>query len=265
MNATIRSVSLSMGIAVAAAGGAHAADLYTPPPVQPVAVAPFIDWTGFYIGLHAGYGWGDVDGATSYLPSPAAFGASPFNSSTDLDGFIGGAQVGFNWQIDTFLLGVEADISWSGMDGEHLVTPLSTLGGVPVPGWFQDGKVEMDWFGTLRARAGVLATPNLLVYATGGLAFGSVDYKTFTSFTPAPPFQYVGGSDSTETGWTVGGGLEWGFAPNWTVKAEYLYFDLGDTSYIAPPLAPNPPFAVTQSFDTTGSIVRAGINYRFSY
>ena len=262
MHALIRTTAVAAGLVVTA-GMAQAADIYTPPP-EVIPVMPTIDWTGFYIGAHAGYGWASGDGTTSYRPNPAAFGANPFSASTDLDGFLGGVQGGFNWQSGGFVGGVEADISWSGMDGSERVAPLSLFGGPAVPGWFQNQSGDIDWFGTVRVRAGFLATPEMLLYATGGLAVADVSYRTFTSFTPAPPFQYGASASETATGWTVGAGAEWAFAPNWSVKAEYLYFDLGDLDYVAPPRAPNPPFAVTQSFDTTGSIVRVGVNYRFS-
>lgn len=254
---------LALGAALAMlASPAFAADAVVYEPAAAPVAAQY-NWTGFYAGLHAGYGFGDGDGSTSLLPDPASFGAQPFSSSTDLDGFIGGAQAGYNWQFNNYLLGIEADITWSDMDGTHRVSPLSDGTGTPVPGWFQEGQGELDWFGTLRARAGVLARPNILLYATGGLAFGRVEYTTFTSFTPAPQFQYSGSGSDTKVGWTIGGGAEWAFAQNWTFKAEYLYFDLGETDFVASPLAPNAPFAVTQSFDTSGNIVRVGLNYKF--
>lgn len=270
MSKSIRSVFIATGaVAVlgAASGAAQAADMptYTPPPI--VEVAPIAEWTGFYVGLHAGYGWGDADGSTSQLPNPAAFGALPFSTSTDIDGFIGGAQAGFNWQFDRFVAGLEADISYSDMNGGHLVTPLLAFGGLAVPGWYQQGNGDIDWFGTVRARAGFLATPQTLIYATGGFAFANTKFSTLTQYSPVPnpTFTYGGSADETNTGWTVGAGVEWSFAPNWTVKAEYLYFDLDDIDYVAFPLAPNPPFALAQSFENNGSIVRLGINYKFSW
>lgn len=262
MTISLRS-SLFAAAIVSVAGTASAADMPSASPMMPT-VAPIASWTGFYIGLNAGYGWANSDGSTTLLPTAALFGVRPFTSSTDLDGFLGGVQAGYNWQADNFVVGVEADIDYANLDGNHLVTPLSTFAGVPVPGWFQRGTGDMDWFGTVRARAGFLATPEMLIYATGGFAFARTSYSTFTSFTPLPPFQYAGSADETNTGWTVGAGVEWAFASNWTVKAEYLYFDLGDTNYIAYPLAPNPPFAVAQSFENNGSIVRLGVNYKFS-
>ncbi len=222
------------------------------------------DWTGFYAGVHLGYGYGDGDGSTGLLPSPVAFGAAPFTSSIDFDGFAAGGQAGFNWQSGSFLFGVEADLAWTDIDGTDRVTPLSTAGGTPIAAWFQDGTADVNWFGTLRARAGIFANPTTMIYLTGGAAFADVEYTTFTSFTPAPMFQYAGSDSETAMGWTAGGGVEWSIGADWSMKAEYLYFDLDDeVSYNALPLAANPPFEVTQRFETEGRFIRFGVNRRF--
>lgn len=220
-------------------------------------------WTGFYVGVHAGYGFGEGDGDTSFLPDPSTFGAQPFSSSIEADGFIGGGQAGYDWQFGKYVVGVEADLSWSDVQGDERVSPLSDFGGTPDPAWFQDASVELEWLATLRARAGILIKPNALLYATGGVAYGSVEYETFTSFDPFPQFQYSGSASDQEVGWTAGAGVEWARPSGWSLKAEYLYFDLGETDFVASPLAPNDPFAVTQSFDTTGNVVRFGANYRY--
>jgi outer membrane immunogenic protein len=258
----IRTTAVAAGL-VLAAGTAFAADIYTPPP-EPIPVVPTIDWTGFYTGLNAGWGWGDGDGSTSYTPNPGAFGAAPFSSSMSLDGFVGGAQAGYNWQWDSFVGGVEADIQYSDMSGSHRVAPLRVFGGGTFPGSFQNASGDIDWFATVRLRGGFLVSPAFLLYATGGFAFGDVSYSTFTRFAGAPTLRYPGSGSDTATGWTVGGGAEWKFAPNWSAKLEYLYFDLGNTDYVVSSRTPAPPFRVTQDFDTTGSIVRVGVNYHFS-
>lgn len=251
---------------------AHAADIYTPPPpaaAPPPMAAPLMTWSGAYIGLHAGYTWGDVDADTNYLPTPFLADAVPFSSSVDMSGFLGGAQIGANWQMDSFVFGVEADISWSGADGSNRVAPLfvGLAPGVPLLGSFQTLEAEMNWFGTARVRAGFAATPELLLYATGGLAFGHLEFDSFTAFAPPgpSPFNYVGSHSTTKAGWTIGAGAEWAVGPEWSLKLEYLYYDLGSTSHTALPQLPNAPFAVTQEFDVTGHIVRAGLNYRFSW
>ena len=110
------------------------------------------------------------------------------------------------------------------------------------------------------------ATPveRLLVYATGGLAFGHVKSSAVTSFPVPFNVQYTGSADETKTGWTVGGGIEWALVGNWTVKAEYLYYDLGDHTVTALPQPIFPQnFNVLSTFETKGNIVRGGINYKF--
>jgi len=263
MLSTMRTAALATGMIVAA-GTAYAADIYSPPPETVVAVVPTIDWTGFYIGANAGYGWGSGDGSTNYTPSAAAFGANPFSSSTDLDGFIGGGQIGYNWQSGAFVGGIEADLMYSDMNGTHTKSPLQFFGGGNIANSYQRGSGSLDWLATVRGRAGYLATPELLLYATGGLAFGDVNYHTTTQFGASPALRFGASGSDTLTGWTVGAGTEWKFAPNWSAKLEYMYFDLGDVDYRTLANAPVAPFRVTQEFDTSGSIVRAGVNYQFS-
>ncbi len=102
-----------------------------------------------------------------------------------------------------------------------------------------------------------------MIYATGGLAYGEVRYSNYTQYAAASPFEYAGSETPWKVGWTVGGGIEYAITNNWTIKGEYLYYDLGSQKYAALPLAANPPFFVAQKFETTGNIVRAGVNYKF--
>lgn len=249
-------------LALVAAQGAQAADLPRKAPIAAPIVAPMYNWTGFYVGVHAGYGWSDIDAATTFLPTPAAFGADNFTYGYDADGFLAGGQIGFNYQIANWLLGIEADISWADINGGATVAPMTFLG-APLAGSFHTSSFDMNWFGTLRGRLGFTAN-QLLVYVTGGLAFADIDYAARTFFAPGA-FDYVGSGSSTEAGWTLGGGVEWAFAPNWSAKFEYLYYDLGDTTIIQNPVAPNPPFQVATNFDNAGHIVRIGLNYRFGW
>ena len=230
-------------------------------PAAAVAAAPY-DWSGFYAGLHVGWGWGDVDTDTTFLPSPAVFGAAPFSQSTDIDGILGGVQAGVNWQTNGFVFGIEGDISYSGMDGTSTFGLLPLFGGGFDPGSSQTVTAEMDWFGTLRLRSGITAGERFLIYATGGLAVGHVEYSVVTDFVGAP-FRYLGSSSDTEVGWTVGAGGELAAGNGWSLKGEYLYFDLGGPTIVASPVAPNPPFQVQTSHDLTGHIVRIGVNRKF--
>lgn len=128
----------------------------------------------------------------------------------------------------------------------------------------------MKWFGTLRARLGLLATENLLVYGTGGLAYGNVSASTNVSETSCFPtcttLTSAGVASSTRAGWTAGGGLEWAIDRNWSIKTEYLYVHLGDLTYSNSPLTSGGPFSIVNTTSVAyfnSSIARVGLNYRF--
>ena len=204
-------------LGLVAAGAASAADLPSRkgPVVAPVYV-PAFTWTGFYVGANAGYGWGNVN-------------ANGFANVGDLDGFVGGGQVGYNYQMGQFVVGLEADLQ-----GADLSTG-STLGGV---------RVKTDYFGTVRARVGV-AFDRFMPYITGGWAYGNVK----TSI-PALGFS----SDNSHTGgWALGGGLEYAVTNNIVAGVEYLYVDLGDKRILN----------TGTKIGTDFSVVRARLSYKF--
>ena len=200
------------------AGAASAADLpvRAAPPAPIIAAAPIFTWTGFYVGVNAGYGWSDDDFDTVAL------------ADDDNDGgFIGGAQVGYNYQIGSFVVGLEGDIQYAdfGREGAFDVDGDGT----------EDGVFESsDWFGTVRARAGV-AFDRALIYATGGFAFAD-----------------------DATGWTVGGGVEYAFTNNLSAKIEGLYVNLEADDNIYG------PGATGGNDNSEFGVVRAGLNYRFN-
>lgn len=210
---------ISSGVVAAAllaAAPAFAADLAKSYPVKaPVVVAePVFSWTGFYLGGNAGGAWGSVDSDAGVLDmSPS--------------GFIGGGQVGYNFQFDNnVVLGIEADFQGSDVS--------DTSFGV---------QSKMDYFGTVRGRIGY-AFDHILPYVTGGFAWGH--NKVTDQLTGLE-------TSNTLTGWTVGGGVEYALTNNWTVKGEYLYMDLGDDYYDS----------IGANAGLTASVVRAGINYKF--
>jgi outer membrane immunogenic protein len=258
VEADMRKILLTLGVSLLAAGSAFAADMAARPYNKAPAIVPIYNWTGFYIGAHAGYGFEGGDADYTYGPSPAAFGLDAGRLSPKAEGFIGGGQIGYNWQTGMWVLGIEADISYFDFTGS--ASTIASTGGVLNPPFTQSASTKMDWFGTVRGRLGWTATPSLLLYATGGLAYGHYDYTINTAFT-APPFP--GAGSETKAGWTVGAGAEWAFSPSWSVKGEYLYFDLGDTTVtsLGSPVAP--PFSASTTFQNTGHIVRAGLNYKF--
>lgn len=243
-------------------------------------------WTGFYVGVHGGYGGStaDVDVAASGVTIPP-FGAHaatatmvsgvPTDFATNAKGFIGGGTLGYNVQTGRFVWGVETDLSWADIEGTNSqsgvfpgiggAAPITTAGTV---------QEKLDAFGTLRGRLGFAPDGRLLIYATGGLAYGHVASNTNISeaFPPSvltPISGGIGSASQFRVGWTAGAGVEYAFAPHWSVKAEYLYYDLGTLTYNSVPIispfggTPSASIGVKSSAEFDGSIVRAGINYKF--
>jgi outer membrane immunogenic protein len=191
---------------------ALAADIVRRPPPQPYSAPaavplPLYNWSGFYVGGNLGYQWGEAT-----------------NLGADPNGFSGGVQAGYNWQTGQFVFGGESDIQVSAATDR-----------------FAAYKFSNPWFGTVRARAG-FAADNVLVYATGGFAYGG------------GRLEFAGATESqTHTGWTAGGGVEVALTPNWSARAEYLYVRLGSETYSLSGL----------SHGIDSNIVRMGVNYRF--
>ena len=249
---------------------AFAADLaprtYTKAPVM---VDPGFNWSGFYVGGNVGYSWGRS--GNSETLSSVATGAALFTNTSrnDVNGVIGGGQVGYNWQTSNWLFGLEADIQGSGEKGSSTIVCLACGSG---PSDLMANLTQkLNWFGTFRGRAGVLATPTVLLYATGGLAYGEVDTGgSITGPTLQVPLATVAfpGTSSTRAGWTVGAGVEGRIAGNWTAKLEYLYMDLGTVN--AGPFATTilgttrNALAASYSSHFTDNILRVGVNYNFS-
>jgi outer membrane immunogenic protein len=269
---------------------ASAADLprkapaYTPP-------APAVySWTGFYIGANIGGGWGDRN--VTYTPNdPAAAGFFPIfgvgsPTSFRIDGVIGGAQLGYNWQFHpNWLVGLETDFDGSGMKGSSSVP--TNVGGVA-------GLMSVDehikWFGTVRGRLGWLPLANLLVYGTGGFAYGRVEHTgNYTlGAVPAGPIIvggvaggfswdcelggvspcFAGASNRTATGWTAGGGIEYALWQHWSLRAEYLYVNLTNKPLTETAQALGAPGTAPASFNANFNragfnVVRLGLNYQF--
>ncbi len=272
-------------------GSAFAADLpsmkgpapvYAPPP-------PVVPWTGFFVGLNAGGTWNSnnsigVASGPLWAAGPAAvdlLGASSLSASGYLSpnqgGFMGGAQIGYNWQVASRCgVGVEADIQ--GVTGGNGASRAATA--VAVPGGGQLTSVisasrSLDYLGTVRGRAGYLVMPTLLVYGTAGLAYAGVTSNTsiVQGGDVASAMGFAAGQYSdTRVGWTAGGGLEWMFMPNWSAKVEYLYYDLNSLKYASSPLnltsAAGAQLTSVMPETRTrldGHIVRAGANYHFNW
>jgi outer membrane immunogenic protein len=286
-----RSLLGAAAFAVAiSAGPVLASDLPSrkePPPPPYFAPAPVANWSGFYFGVNAGgtFGGGDsISAATGALsPNVDAAAIAATGSGTganNFGGFVGGGEIGYNWQLaPTIVAGAEVDIQgvagrsgessfWSASPGS--INPSHTFGGAV------SASQNLDSLGTVRGRIGYLATPSLLIYATGGLAYGGAHLSSsFVGTETDGVGAQAGGEFSgvaasgARVGWTAGGGLEWMFARNWSAKVEYLYYDLGSVSVGGPVLLYNPATfgmglgASQTSAQFNGHIVRAGLNYHF--
>jgi outer membrane immunogenic protein len=214
----------ALAVAVLSAAPAIAADMPVKAPPRLVTESTF-SWTGFYVGAHVGYGWGEVIENTNVELKP--------------NGILGGFQAGYNYQFTpNWVLGIEADWSFTGMDDVHVFT----AGVVTIT---TDN--ELKYFGTLRGRLGYSAD-RLLIYATGGLARGFLSGST--------TFLGTTFNDSNwHWGWAAGGGFEYAFSNNLSAKAEYLFIDLNDKTYVN---AGN-----TQTIGFEAHLIRVGLNMKF--
>jgi outer membrane immunogenic protein len=262
----MKKIVLATFLAALGSASALAADLgpraYTKAPMM---ATPVSTWQGFYIGGNVGYGWGDEKTDFSFLPREASFGIVNTTLDTKPKGVLGGAQIGYNWQMGTLVTGFEADIQGSGFKGNTGPThPLSTATSLPVDVAVLTANHELSWFGTVRGRLGVAVTPDLLLYETGGLAYGetkSTANADISAATGRDPFPSA--VSKTKVGWAAGAGAEWMFARNWSAKVEYLFVDLGNVSDTRFDVAPFADFGVKYTWRARENIVRAGVNYHF--
>jgi outer membrane immunogenic protein len=224
---------------------ASAADLAVKARPAVPAVAPPFSWTGPYAGIAGGYGWGHSDHS-----DVCAIGdgndCEGGDGSFKMTGGLVGGTVGQNWQWGSWVVGIESDFSWADISGSSNV-----CGPFPNSRFPRECGTKLDFLGTLRGRLGIPIGPNngWLPYVTGGYAYGQV--KAWDNFLP------TNGSDY-RSGWTVGGGIEALFAPNWTFKVEYLWVDLGSKAMFDINLTPTIP----ESVSVRTNMIRVGINYQ---
>jgi outer membrane immunogenic protein len=236
----------------------------------PVMVDPGYNWTGFYAGGNIGYSWGRSSD-TSSLTNGAGTTLFATAGSSNLDGVVGGGQFGYNWQVQNWVWGFEADIQGTGERGSRdltcpigICTVSAIIGALVLPGPAVPITLtqQIDWFGTVRARGGILVTPKVLLYATGGLAYGGVN----SSETIGVVSSNFSNTD-TRVGYTVGAGIEGAVGGNWTAKLEYLYVDLGRTSgSFATAIAALGGGTLTSNYSSrvTDNVLRVGLNYKFT-
>jgi outer membrane immunogenic protein len=251
------------------------APIYTKAPVP----VPYI-WSGFYGGANGGWvGSADntinltgTDTGTAGLGSDLANGIIPNPLNLGYSGFLAGGQLGYNWQTTNWVFGLEADMDWVSAKSSGAFPDAVALppGGLSGPLGINASR-ELDWLGTFRGRIGYTPVAPLLVYATGGLAFGQHQLGIGVSDpTGTPPANLFNQTSEWSAGWTVGGGFEWMFARQWSLKAEYLYVDLGNISstinynYLSVVPGGTPQTSsLTATAHDTDNIVRGGINYHF--
>lgn len=257
------------------AGPAMAADLPSrsfPTAPLPSFVKSHYVWTGAYVGVHAGYHAGNGriglgSGTDTFLGGLGTYlglGAIPTVGARRPSGFLGGAQVGYNYQMDRLLIGVEADFSY--VNGQNRV--MTVLGHTTTADHTTITKTSMQYFGTLRARAGFVHHRTLF-YLTGGAAFANSRGSVWINGPDCIPPLHASGAMKTNWGWTFGGGIEHAISKKWTVKAEYLYYDLGKSSrklifdYTVAGVPGVQTSSLTANLRHTGSIFRVGLNYHF--
>lgn len=226
----------------------------------PLAAPTKVDWTGLHIGLNGGYGGGE----NSYpVGGSLALGDVPYSLSGSGKlrnaGFIGGAQIGYDLQFtNRMVVGLEADFDWANVDGHlglggALDTGSASYGAAAAAG------TSLDWFGTVRARLGYAVSDPLLVYVTGGWAYGRTD-TSYHLTVPDLSVDYAGSKKNDHNGWALGAGLDYAVTPNLSLRAEYLHVDFDskkvlDVSY--------GPAAARLKVDPSYDFMRVGVNYKF--
>lgn len=215
-------------------------------------IAPIFTWTGFYIGVNAGYAFnGDSKLKNVNFSNFSDVNYTVIRNSDD-GSFTGGAQAGYNYQMGSVVFGIEADINYAAVEKKYFAsTDIAGFAGE------LNAKSEVEWYGTLRPRLGFVPVDRLLVFVTGGLAYGQV--KTSATFLDTTGRNVNGSKDDTRVGWTLGAGLEYAITDNVTVKGEYAYVDLGDKNRTWT----NGIDFLTVKEETNFHVVRAGLNYKF--
>jgi outer membrane immunogenic protein len=275
----LKSVLLASACVVALPALASAADLplRSAPPAFVPPPPPVFTWTGFYLGVNAGYDFDHFSRFNTTAVAPATTAFVPVTRGVSDDGFTAGGQIGYNYQFGGFgaasaVIGLEADAAYTDIGRTAVVTSAPNAFGLTTVTRLHS---SLDYLGTVRGRLG-LAFDRVLVYGTGGFAYGQVDHN-FNVFAPGGGgIAYAGGASSVETGYAVGGGVEWAVPTDSflsslnflhssavTVKAEYLYYNLGDQNFTSNPTGPAFGGRYNVRTRTDGNIARVGLNYKF--
>ena len=257
--------------AIVVAGGVSSAAIadgydYEYEPVgKSFAAPPIFAWTGWYAGMNAGWIRAQTDSKlTRTTDALVPFsGFLPRSLSNDQDGFLAGLTLGYNQKMGAaFVGGIESDIAYTDIDGGTSRTITGSIAGPVDVAVTSRVSHQMDWFGTVRARAGWLASQQMLVYVTGGLAYADLETRASATATAGAmgPDTISAKRSDWKAGWTVGGGMEWLLGNKTTFKGEYLYYDLNDTSVTVAGTAFGGSGSATVKNENTGHIVRMGLN-----
>ncbi len=252
---------------------AAAADAAPPLHLLTGEEAPQQNWSGFYIGINGGWIGSShaavtnsaTDTGSAGFGRALSAGAIPAKLAIEHSGFLGGGQIGYNWQVERkFLWGVEADFDGIAKGSSDI--GFSFPGSAAIAPMTTAYNAGMDSLGTVRARVGYLPSESILWYATAGIAFSNTKVGSGYSCnacTP-PPFAPAANVQSSiiSAGWTVGGGVEWMFAPSLSVRVEYLYVDLGSQSDLITYGYGSNTSTLTSFFSEHDNVMRLGINYR---
>lgn len=235
-----RAASMSAALATLLGGvsGAMASDLPHRP--VPVVQPPAFTWTGCYIGVNAGLGWSNS--GTINISDPIVGNTSINTAGTT--GFVGGGQIGYNWQHQRWVFGLETDIQYSDLKSGVAWAAYE---------WFGYSSSNSQYFGTVRGRVGY-AFDRTLFYVTGGLAYGGLNSNWWHGTT-------------SNTGWTLGGGIEYAFTDNWTGRIEGLYVDLNSGTHTGSHTRNGVlgTYNVSGTSGEGGGVVRAAVNYKFDW
>ena len=242
-----------MACAVTFASPAFAADMPTKAPVQAPVLPLAYNWTGFYVGAHAGYGWGTL--TSTATSASGSFPAGFVFDDTNEKGALGGGQLGFNYQIGQFVLGIEGEYSWSGIDGDETSTN-------PANARYAMSHSKLPWIADVAGRAGY-AWNNWLLFAKGGGVWTHVDANS-TTYSGAGAVLGTASGSENRSGWLIGGGAEWGFAAHWSAKLEYDFMDFGTTN-VARNVLTGASAGTTNYRDQNLklNVIKVGLNYRF--
>jgi outer membrane immunogenic protein len=236
----MKTLLLASVVIMSAATSAMAADM----------APPVYDWTGFYVGANAGAAWNNST-IKEDVTVPGAFTSLSNKIENDQTVFTGGGIVGYNWQMDHFVMGLEGDFNYLGF-GQHKNRDFG--GGVT-----SHLSMDENWYGTMRARAGYAAN-NFLFYGTGGLAYGNVNASARID---TPTDSWRAENSNVKWGWTLGAGMEYAFDQNWTAGAEYMYVDLGKSDLSFRHLNGIDTTEFGGNVNTAFSVIRATVKYKF--